>query len=140
LLAEKSRTWWWIYAFGIIVLPLLPTSTASFSQEIDRLTSNSLIPEIIILNMSELAVQNSTTGLTSVSGTIQNNSTANVENLKVNVTLYDSENKTLGDTTRFVSGPFTVYEPDSAERFSFLMSVEGFDHYEVTAFGERVPK
>ena len=129
--------------YGIIVLPLLLTSIAtipSFSQETGKLTSSSLRPEIIILNMSELSVQNSATGLTSVSGTIQNNSTKDVENLKVNVTLYDSENKKIMDTTRFVSGPFTVYEPDSTERFSFLMSVEGFDHYKATGFGERVPK
>lgn len=90
--------------------------------------------------MSELSVQNSTTGLTSVSGTVHNNSTEDVENLKVNVTLYDSDNQTIRDTTRFVSGPFTVYEPNSTERFSFLMGVEEFDHYEATAFGERVPK
>ncbi|MGD9533868.1 MAG: FxLYD domain-containing protein [Candidatus Nitrosocosmicus sp.] len=102
------------------------------------MTSNSLRPEIIILNISELAVQNSTTGLTSVSGTIQNNSTEDIENLKVNVTLYDSHNKTIRDMTRFVSGPFTVYEPGSTERFSFLMSVEGFDHYTTTAYAERV--
>ncbi|HET6588812.1 MAG: hypothetical protein AB7V56_02875 [Candidatus Nitrosocosmicus sp.] len=60
--------------------------------------------------------------------------------MKFNVTLYDSENKTLRDTSRFISGPFTIYEPNSTERFSFLMSVERFDHYKVTAFGEQVPK
>ncbi|HET6589701.1 MAG TPA: FxLYD domain-containing protein [Candidatus Nitrosocosmicus sp.] len=140
--SEKDRIWWWMYACAIIVLPLLLTSSAilSFSQESGKLTSNSLRPEITILNMSEISVQNSTTGLTSVSGTIQNNSTANAENLKVNVTLYDSDNKTIRDTTRFVSGPFTIYEPNSTERFSFLMSVERFDHYKATAFGEQVPK
>lgn len=87
-----------------------------------------------------MMVGDSATGLTSITGTIQNNSTENVENMKVNVRLYDSENKTLRDTTRFISGPFTVYEPSSTERFSFLMSVEGFDHYKAAAFGERVPK
>jgi hypothetical protein len=60
--------------------------------------------------------------------------------MKVNVTLYDSENKTLRDTSRFISGPFTIYEPNSTERFSFLMSVERFEHYKTTAFGEQVPK
>lgn len=49
-------------------------SAVSRSQETGELTSisKSLLPEIIILNMSELFVQNGTTGLTSVSGTIQN--------------------------------------------------------------------
>lgn len=115
----------------------------SFSQGNDLLNttvvSNSK-PDIIILNLTNMKVGDSATGLTSITGTIQNNSTENVENMKVNVTLYDSENKTIRDTSRFISGPFTVYEPNSSERFSFLMSVERFDHYGAIAFGERVPK
>ena len=97
-------------------------------------------PEIILLNITTIVLEGSTTGLTSITGTIENNSTENVENIKVNVTLYDSDNKTIRDTSRFVSGPFTVYEPNSKERFSFLMSVESFDHYRAAAYGELVPK
>ena len=111
-----------------------------FSQEKGSLTLDSIAskPDIIILNITDMTAGDSATGLTSIAGTIENNSTENVENMKVSVTLYDSENKTLRDTCRFVSGPFTVYEPDSTERFSFLMSVEEFDHYKATALGERV--
>jgi len=48
------------------------------------------------------------------------------------------DNKTIRDTSRFVSGPFTVYEPNSTEGFSFLMSVDDFDHHRATAYAETV--
>jgi hypothetical protein len=94
--------------------------------------------EIIILNVTSITLQESATGLTSVAGIVQNNSTENVDNLKVNIILYDDSNNTLRETTRFISGPFTVYESNSTEGFSFLMSAEGFDHFTASAFAERI--
>lgn len=123
----------------IIIMSFISLSFPQGNDLVDRTIVSDLKPTIIILNITKIAVEDSATGLTSITGTIQNNSTENVENLKVNVTLYDLENKTIRDTARFVSGPFTVYQPNSTERFSFLMSVEAFDHYRATAFGERVP-
>jgi hypothetical protein len=103
----------------------------SFSQE----NENS---DIIFLNITDINLENSTTGLTSLTGTIQNNSTADVENLQIDVALLDGDNNIIRDTSRFVSGPFTVYEPNSTETFSFLMSVEEFDNYEAIAYAEPV--
>ncbi len=108
----------------------------SFAQLEDNLGDSQ--PSIIDIALLNMTLKSSTTGLASISGTVLNNSTENVENLKVDVILYDSENNTIRETSRFVTGPFTVYEPDSTERFSFLMSVEDFDHYSATAYGERV--
>lgn len=125
----------------IIILSWIPSSFPQSNDLLDTTADvSNLKPDITILNITELTIGDSATGLTSITGVLQNNSTENVENMKVNVTLYDSENKILRDTSRFISGPFTIYEPNSTERFSFLMSVERFDHYKVTAFGEQVPK
>lgn len=135
-----------IFACLIIVLPLTMVDSGSmqsvWSQQDGSLTYNPTTskPNIVILDISDLVLENSSKGLISVSGSIQNNSTENVENLKVNVTLFDFEYKTIMDTSRYVSGPFTVYEPNSTDRFSFLMSVDSFDHFKATAFAERVPQ
>ncbi|HKU83820.1 MAG TPA: hypothetical protein VJP58_07240 [Candidatus Nitrosocosmicus sp.] len=63
----------------------------SFPQGIDPLdttiVSNSK-PNIVILNVTKITLEDSATGLTSITGAIQNNSTENVENMKVNVTLF----------------------------------------------------
>ncbi len=108
----------------------------SFAQPNDSLKSSQ--PSIIILSISDIALEDSATGLTSVTGTVLNNSTDKVDNIKVDVTLYDSDNKTIRETSRFVTGPFTVYEPGSVERFSFLMSIADFDHYTARAYADRV--
>ena len=110
----------------------------SYAQEVASDTFNNSQPEIIYLNLTRITLEDSATGLTSVAGAIQNNSTENVDNLKVNVILYDDTNSTLRETTRFVSGPFTVYEPNSTESFSFLISIEEFDHFGASAFAERI--
>ncbi|WP_148686435.1 FxLYD domain-containing protein [Candidatus Nitrosocosmicus hydrocola] len=113
----------------LLVIMSLPMSTSS-SQENE---------DIIILNITDINLEDSTTGLTSITGTIQNNSTIDVQNIQIDVTLLDADNNIIRDTGRFVSGPFTVYQPNSTESFSFLMSAEYFDKYEAKAYGERVP-
>lgn len=125
----------------LLVFPLLSSiSSTSYSQEGENLISTTANSEsgIVILDIPDISVDVSATGLTSVVGTVQNNSTEDVVNIKVNVTLYDSNSNPIRDTNRFVSGPFTVYESNSTERFSFLMSVEEFDNYIATAYAERI--
>ena len=108
----------------------------SFAQLDDNLNSSQ--PSILIISISDMILEDSATGLTSVTGNVLNNSTENVMNIKVDVILYDADNITIRETSRFVTGPFTVYEPGSVERFSFLMSIEDFDHYTARAYAERV--
>jgi hypothetical protein len=112
------------------------SSSLSMGQIGDVLTNSQ--SDIIALSLSNMSLTDSATGLTSVTGTVLNNSTENVMNLKVDVTLYDADNITIRETSRFVTGPFTVYEAGSVERFSFLMSIEDFEYYTARAYGERV--
>ncbi len=105
-------------------------------QNSDVLTNSQ--SNVIMLSLSNISITNSATGLTSLTGTVLNNSTENVMTIKVDVTLYDTNNITIIETSRFISGPFTGYEPGSVERFSFLMSIEDFDHYTARAYAERV--
>jgi hypothetical protein len=115
---------------------LLIFSSLSMGQISDTLTNSQ--SNIILVSISNMSITDSATGLTSVTGNVLNNSTEDVMNIKVDVTLYDADNITIEETSRFVTGPFTVYEPGSMERFSFLMSVENFDHYAARAYAERV--
>ncbi len=108
----------------------------SFAQLDDNLNSSQ--PSILIISISDMILEDSAKGLTSVTGNVLNKSTENVMNIKVDVTLYDADNITVRETSRFVTGPYTVYEPDSVERFSFLMSIEDFDHYTARAYAELV--
>ena len=73
----------------------------SFAQLEDNLESSQ--PSIINIALLNMTLTDSSTGLTSVTGTVINNSTENVENIKVNVVLYDSDNSEIRETSRFVT-------------------------------------
>jgi hypothetical protein len=109
-------------------------SSPSMGQNSDVLTNSQ--SNVILLSISNISITKSATGLTSVTGTVLNNSTENVMTIKIDVTLYDANNITIKETSRFISGPFTGYEPGSVQRFSFLMSTEDFDHYTARAYAE----
>ncbi len=104
-----------------------PTGSISISQ------SNT-----INLAISNITVGDSPTGLTSVNGIVLNNSTESVENIKLDVTLYDANNNTIRDTSRFISSAFYIFVPGSTVNFNFLMSTGDFDYYTARAYADRI--
>ena len=92
----------------------------------------------INLAISNITLGDSPTGLISVNGIVFNNSTESVENIKVDVTLYDANNKTIRDTSRFISSAFYIFEPGSTVNFNFLMSTGDFDYYTARAYADRI--
>lgn len=96
------------------------------------------LPDKIILSVSNITVGESTTGLIGVNGIIINNTTESVQDVNVDVTLYDAKNDTIRETSRFVTAPFSSFGPGSTEGFSFLIIAENFDHYTATSYGKRI--
>ena len=90
------------------------------------------------LDISNITLGDSPTGLISINGVVFNNSTEGVENIKVDITLYDANNNTIRDTSRFVSSAFYIFEPGSTVNFDFLMSTGDFDYYTARAYGDRI--
>lgn len=119
----------------MLIIMYLPTTQ---SQLAEATLESELQGNTINLAISNITIDKSTTGLTSVSGILFNNSTENVENIQVDVKLFDAENKTLRETSRFVTSAFYIFEPGSIVTFNFLMSAENFDHYTARAFADRV--
>lgn len=123
-----------ISIFGFISFP---SFTFSQFQEEDEEEISSL-PDVINLSISNITVSESSTGLIAINGVIFNNTTENVQDAKVDLILYDDKNNTIRETSRFVTAPFSTFEPSSTESFRFLMIAEGFDHYNATSYGERI--
>jgi hypothetical protein len=94
-------------------------------------------PSILNLAISNMTLGESATGLTSVNGIVINNSSENVENVKVDVTIYDTSNNVLRETSRFITNPFTIFEPSSTENFNFLMSAGDFHNYTAKAYADK---
>ena len=92
----------------------------------------------INLAISNITLGDSPTGLISINGVVFNNSTESVDNIKVEITLYDANNNTIRDTSRFISSAFYIFEPGSTVNFDFLMSTGDFNYYTARAYGDRI--
>ena len=99
---------------------------------------NSLSSTIINLELREIEVGESPTGLISVKGTVINNSTFDVRDVKVLVELFDPKNTTVSDTSRFVTPPSSTFKPGYERDFYFFVSANNVDHYKITAEGEKI--
>ena len=100
---------------------------------------NSLSSTIINLELREIEVGESPTGLISVKGTVINNSTFDVRDVKVLVELFDPKNTTVSEASRFVTPPSSSFKPGYERDFYFFVSANNVDHYRITAEGEKIP-
>lgn len=100
---------------------------------------NSLSSTIINLELKEIEVGGSPTGLISVKGTAINNSTFDARDVKVLVELFDSNNSTVSETSRFISPASSTFKPGYERDFYFFVSANNVDHYKITAEGEKIP-
>jgi len=99
---------------------------------------NSLSSTIINLELREIEVGESPTGLISVKGTVINNSTFDVRDVKVLVELFDPKNTTVSEASRFVTPPSSSFKPGYERDFYFFVSANNVDHYKITAEGEKI--
>ncbi len=121
---------------GIIFLLNITASQVN-SQEQGMI--NSLSSTIINLELKEIEVGESPTGLISVKGTAINNSTFDARDVKVLVELFDSKNITVSETSRFITPPSSTFKPGYERDFYFFVSANDVDHYKITAKGEKIP-
>ncbi len=100
---------------------------------------NSLSSTIINLELREIEVGESPTGLITVKGTAINNSTFDTRDVKVLVELFDSKNTTVSETSRFITPASSTFKPGYERDFYFFVSANNVDHYKITAEGEKIP-
>jgi hypothetical protein len=109
----------------------------SFGQEQGRI--NTLSNTILNLELKEIEVGESPTGLIYVKGTAINNSTSDTRDVKVLVQLFDANNSTVSETSRFITPASSTFKPGYERDFYFFVSANNVDHYIITAEGEKVP-
>ncbi|CAN5717951.1 hypothetical protein BH23THE1_BH23THE1_24230 [soil metagenome] len=100
---------------------------------------NSPSSTIINLELKEIEVGESPTGLISVKGTAINNSTFDARGVKVLVELFDSKNTTVSETSRFITPASSTFKPGYERKFNFFVTANNVDHYKITAEGEKIP-
>lgn len=100
---------------------------------------NSLSSTIANLQLRDIQVGESPTGLIYVKGTAVNNSTSDTRDVKVLVELFDSKNSTVSETSRFITPASSTFKPGYERDFYFFVSANNVDHYKITAEGEKMP-
>jgi hypothetical protein len=123
----------------LLVIIFLVNLTANLVNSQEQGMINSLSSTIINLELREIEVGESPTGLISVKGTAINNSTFDTMDIKVLVELFDSKNTTVSETSRFITPPSSTFKPGYERDFYFFVSANNVDHYKITAEGEKIP-
>ncbi|HET6590163.1 MAG TPA: hypothetical protein VFG45_08375 [Candidatus Nitrosocosmicus sp.] len=108
-----------------------------YAQEQGKI--NSLSSTIVNLQLSDIQVGESPTGLIYVKGTAINNSTFDTRDVKVLVELFDLNNSTVSETSRFITPASSTFKPGYERDFYFFVSANNVDHYKITAEGEKTP-
>jgi hypothetical protein len=122
----------------LLVFIFLVDLTANQINSQEQGMINSLSSTIVNLELKEIEVGESPTGLISVKGTAINNSTFDVRDVKVLVELFDHKNTTVSETSRFITPPSSTFKPGYERDFYFFVSANNVDHYKITAEGEKI--
>ncbi len=123
----------------LVVIIFLVNLSANQVNPQEQGMINSLSSTIINLELREIEVGESATGLITVKGTAINNSTFDARDVKVLVELFDSENTTVSETSRFITPASSTFKPGYERDFYFFVSANNVDHYRITAEGEKIP-
>lgn len=122
----------------LLVFIFLVVLTANQINSQEQGMINSLSSTIVNLELKEIEVGESPTGLISIKGTAINNSTFDVRDVKVLVELFDQKNTTVSETSRFITPPSSTFKPGYERDFYFFVSANNVDHYKITAEGEKI--
>jgi hypothetical protein len=121
---------------SIIALFAIPFPHSAQSQE-QQGTVTHLSDMPISLKIDNIYVGDSPTGLIVVKGIVHNNSTENIVNVKVKVDLFDSNNKLIIETLRFITPASSIFKPGYERNFDFLVTAKDVDHYNIIAYGDK---
>jgi hypothetical protein len=90
------------------------------------------------LQIEDLSVTKSPTGIADIIGKIRNNSTTNVNDLSVSAEFFDKDGASINKSDRFVTSQSFVLKPGEVVPFKLLpvVSFERIDNYTITASGD----
>ena len=92
-------------------------------------------PSKVFLKIEGLKINKGPTGAIDVTGKVRNNSTKNVQDVKLSASYYDNTNSLLGKTMKFLSNPSEIVKPNGIKDFNFVETVTftRIDHSTVNA-------
>lgn len=122
---------------GIIVSIILFTVSVSFIGAQNQGELNVIPRERVNLTLTNISAGITDTGLIYVNGTVLNNSTYNVEDVKVDVKLFSKDNRLINGEIRFVTPPESVLRAGSTQDFRINVIAEDARYYNLSSYGDR---
>ena len=122
---------------SVIVSVILFTVSVSFIGAQNQGELNAIHRERVNLTLTNISAGITDTGLIYVNGTVLNNSTYNVEDVKVDVKLFSKDNRLINDESRFVTPPESVLRTGSSQDFGLTVIAENARYYNLSSYGER---
>jgi hypothetical protein len=80
-------------------------------------------PSKMFLKIEDLKINKGPTGAIDVTGKVRNNSTKDVQDIKLTASYYDDTNSLLGKTIKFLSNPSENVKPNGVKDFNFVETV-----------------
>jgi hypothetical protein len=123
-----------IALFATLFVIFFPYSAQSQEQG----SVNQITDMQINLKIDSISVGESPTGLILVEGTVYNNSTENIADVRVKVDLFNSSGELITETTRFINPASYIFKPGYERDFDFLVTARDINHYTIAAYGDKV--
>jgi hypothetical protein len=80
-------------------------------------------PSKMFLKIEDLKINKGVYNNIDVTGKVRNNSTKNVQDIKLTASYYDDTNSLLGKTVKFLSNPSENVKPNGVKDFNFVETV-----------------
>ncbi len=132
----KVKATYIILLSAITILLNIPNQSL-YLTDAQQQEPNIISREKIELPISNLSVGYTDSGNIFVMGTVINNSTYNVEDVIVDVSLFDKENELVNVDNRFITPPSSILEMGSEQEFKFFVIAEDSYRYNVSSFGSK---
>jgi uncharacterized membrane protein len=113
----------------IALLPIFVTIFVASFLLAQNLVGNYVVnaatgkPSKMFLKIEDLKINKGPTGAIDVTGKVRNNSTKNVQDIKLTASYYDDTNSLLGKTVKFLSNPSENVKPNGVKDFNFVETV-----------------
>lgn len=120
-----------------IISIILFTTSISFIDAQKQVELNVIPRERINLALTNTSAGLTDTGLIFVNGTVLNNSTYDVEDVKVDVKLFSKDNRLINGEIRFVTPPESVLRAGSTQDFRINVIAEDARYYNLSSYGDR---
>jgi hypothetical protein len=114
-----------------VLIPILTAMTVFTTAEVLAQKQ----PNTVNLETSQVELIAGPTNNVELEGQVVNNSTAGVDDIRVNVQFYDSNGQLLLETSRFITQPSQTLQPDESVPFTILetLGIDQVDKHVVIA-------